>query len=85
MVDRVSTLEREPKSATVIIDNVTYNNDGIPTNISNPSTDADYLLKKDDKYYYWKYIKTGSNPDTFAWAQISGGNGTGTSSAEILS
>lgn len=76
---RVSSLESEPKSATVIIDEVTYSEEtGDPTNISNPSTDVDYLLKKDNKYYYWKYIKTSSNPDTYVWALISGGSGSGT-------
>jgi len=44
---------------------VTYYNDGIPTSISNPSTDIDYLLKKDNKYYYWKYINN-------TWHLISG-------------
>ena len=73
--DRVTTLETAPKSATVVIDNVTYDNDGNPSNIgTTPSTDVDYLLKKDDKYYYWKYIKVSSNPDNYSWEQISGGN-----------
>lgn len=80
LAGRVTTLENQPKSATVIIENVTYNNDGVPTSIANPSTDVDYLLKKDDKYYYWKYIKTGSNPDTYVWALISGGSGSGNTS-----
>ena len=77
LAGRVTTLEQNPQSATTIIENVTYNSDGIPTNISNPSTDVDYLLKKDDKYYYWKYINN-------SWHLISGGGeGGGTSSAEF--
>ena len=77
LAGRVTTLENEPKSATVIIESVTYDSNGIPTSIQNPSTDVDYLLKKDDKYYYWKYIKTSSNPDVYEWALISGGGGAG--------
>ena len=75
---RVTALENNPQSTTTIIDVVTYNSDGIPTSISNPSTDIDYLLKKDDKYYYWKYINN-------TWHLISGANGegSGTSSAEF--
>ena len=76
----ITTLQNEPKSATVIIDNVTYDSSTGNPVIDNPSTDADYLLKKDDKYYYWKYIKTGSNPDTFEWALISSAGGSGNSS-----
>ena len=53
-----------------------YFNDGIPTSISNPSADIDYLLKKDDNYYYWKYINN-------SWKLISGGGESGTSSAEF--
>lgn len=79
LADRVTTLENQPKSATVVMDSVTYDSiTGEPSNINNPSTDVDYLLKKEDKYYYWKYIKTSSNPDTYAWALISGGGGSGT-------
>lgn len=75
---------------TVVVDsaNITYDSDGIPTSIGQvPSVDKDYLLQKDDKYYYWKYIKTGTNPDTFSWELISGGGGegggTGSSSGEF--
>ena len=86
--DRVTTLESTPKSATVVIDNVTYDNDGNPSNIgTTPSPDIDYLLKKDDKYYYWKYIPNNTNPVTYTWALISGGaseGGGGTSSAQIV-
>lgn len=79
LAGRVTTLENNPQSTTTIVDVVTYNNDGIPTNISNPSTDIDYLLKKDDKYYYWKYINN-------TWHLISGREeGGGTSSAEFYS
>jgi len=68
LTERVHTLETAPKSATVVIDNVTYDNDGKPSNIgTTPSTDVDYLLKKDDKYYYWKYIKVSSDPDKYSW------------------
>ena len=73
----ITTLQNEPKSATVIVDNVTYDSQTGNPVIQDPSTDVDYLLKKDDKYYYWKYIKTGSNPDKFEWALISGGGGSG--------
>ena len=44
---RVTALENEPKSATVVIDNthITYN-DGVPTSIGEiPSQDKDYLLQ----------------------------------------
>lgn len=79
LAGRVTTLENNPVSATVIVSSVTYNNDGIPTSIQDPSTDVDYLLKKDDKYYYWKYINN-------KWELISGGgSGSGTSSAEFYS
>jgi len=57
LAGRVTTLENQPKSATIVIENVTYDAiTGEPSNINNPSTDVDYLLKKDNKYYYWKYI-----------------------------
>ena len=80
LTERINALESQPKSATQVISEVTYNENGIPTNIDDPSTNVDYLLKKDDKYYYWKYIQTGSNPDTFVWALISGGSGEGNTS-----
>ena len=77
---RVSDIENASpvaSSATVVIEQVTYNSDGIPTSISEPSADIDYLLKKDNKYYYWKYINN-------TWQLISGGEGgSGTSSAEF--
>jgi hypothetical protein len=86
LTQRIKHLEDEPKSATVVIDNVTYNSDGIPTSISDPSTDVDYLLKKDDKYYYWKYIALDTDPITYIWALISSNNsGTGSSSGEFVS
>ena len=97
LVSRVTALETAPKSATIVVeaDHVSYDaQTGNPTIYTDsnkttpvaPSTDVDYLLGKDDKYYYWKYIKTGSNPDTFAWALISGGGGegTGNSSGVVL-
>jgi len=60
---------------------VTYVN-GVPSTTQQnwtPNEKDDYLLQAaDDKYYYWKYIKTSSNPDTFSWEKISGGgNGEG--------
>lgn len=82
LAGRVSTLENEPKSATVIItkDCITYDNEtGLPTIYSDntktnaivPTEDADYLLQGDnDKYYYWKYIGTAPNG---TWELISGG------------
>jgi len=74
--DRVTSLENNPVSATVVMDNVTYNASGKPV-ISSPSADVDYLLAQDGQYYYWKYI----NND---WELISGGSGgEGTSSAEF--
>jgi hypothetical protein len=81
LAGRVKTLEDEPKSATVVIDNVTYDNNGNPSDIgTTPSSDVDYLLKKDDKYYYWRYF--GSNN---GWQLISGaGGGNGTSSGLIV-
>jgi len=89
LAGRVTTLENEPKSATVVIDktSITYNNDGIPTSIGEtPTQDKDYLLQNpdDDKYYYWKYIGVSPNG---SWKLISGGggSGTGTSSAEFYS
>ena len=57
---------------------ITYNSDGIPTNIGQtPTIDADYLLQQDDdKYYYWRYINNN-------WELISGaGGGSGNSNAE---
>ena len=81
LADRVSTLEDEPKSATVVIDNVTYDNDGNPSDIgTTPSSDVDYLLKKDDKYYYWRYFGPNNG-----WQLISGaGGGNGTSSGSFV-
>ena len=77
LTERIIALETTPLSSTVIIENVTYNNDGIPTNIgTTPSADVDYLLKKDNQYYYWKYINN-------KWELISGAGGSGTSSAEF--
>ena len=75
LAGRVTTLENNPQSATIVVNEVTYNNDGIPTSISNPSENADYILKKDNKYYYWKYVGS-------TWHLISG-DGSGTSSAEF--
>lgn len=92
LATRVSTLESAPRSATVIIeaDCITYSEQtGDPTLYTNnsktttitPSADVDYLLGKDDKYYYWKYIGTAPNG---TWNLISGGGGgEGTSSAII--
>ena len=76
LAGRVTSLENNPQSATVVIEQVTYDNNGIPTSISSPSADVDYLLKKDDNYYYWKYINN-------TWQLISGGGEGGTSSAEF--
>ena len=92
LAGRVSTLESQPKSATTVIeaDRITYDAaTGAPTIYTNstktipitPSTDVDYLLQKEDKYYYWKYIQTGSSPDTFEWALISGGGSDGGNSS----
>ena len=82
LVKKVNDLETAPKSATKVIDSVMYNNEGIPINIDNPSTDIDYLLKKDNKYYYWKYIQTSINPPLYSWELISGGGGTGGNNAD---
>lgn len=82
LTGRVSTLEREPKSATVVIANnaITYNDDGVPTNIGQtPVDNKDYLLQgaaPDTKYYYWKYINN-------SWNLISGGGGSGNSSGFV--
>lgn len=92
LAGRVSTLESQPKSATTVIeaDRITYDaSTGAPTIYTNstktipitPSTDVDYLLQKEDKYYYWKYIQTGSSPDTFEWALISSGGSDGGNSS----
>jgi len=76
LAGRVTTLENNPQSSTLVVEQVTYNNDGIPTSISSPSADIDYVLKNGDQYYYWKYINNN-------WKLISGGGGSGTSSAEF--
>ena len=78
LTTRVTTLENNPASATKIINNPIYNEEtGLPMNIGEtPSENVDYLLKKGDKYYYWKYINN-------VWELISGGGGSGSSSAEI--
>lgn len=77
LTKRVKDLEDQPKSATVIINNldIIYEN-GIPISIGNPpevpSSEKDYLLQgpiPDTKYYYWKYI--GEYPDG-NWELISG-------------
>jgi len=92
LAGRVSTLESQPKSATTVIeaDRITYDAaTGAPTIYTDStktipitlSTDVDYLLQKEDKYYYWKYIQTGSSPDTFEWALISGGGSDGGNSS----
>lgn len=94
LAERVSKLEREPKSATEVIESeyIEYNNEGKPTiytdalahdsaHLAEISTDKDYLLKKDNKYFYWKYIQTGNN--VYSWEQISGGGGSGSSSGEF--
>ena len=77
---RVTALENAPEtSATKVINNVSYNPNGIPINIGEtPSSDIDYLLKNGDKYYYWKYINNN-------WELISGAGNEGTSSAEFYS
>ena len=95
LTTRVSTLESQPKSATVIYSEsqITYDNNGNPTIYENsnktqgteiePTQDIDYLLEKiennESKYYYWKYIGTYPNG---TWAQISGEGGSGNSNAE---
>ena len=78
LAGRVTTLEGASSSSTIIIENVTYDANGMPTSIgATPSADVDYLLKNGDKYYYWKYINN-------SWELISGGeSGGGTSSAEF--
>lgn len=70
-------------TSTVIVNDANFDEHGNPIlpNDEQPSTDADYLIKKEDKYYYWKYINN-------KWELISGGatessGGTGTSSAII--
>lgn len=87
LAGRVTDLENEPKSATVIIGktSITYDNEGTPTSIGEtPTQDKDYLLQNpdDDQYYYWKYIGVSPNG---TWKLISGGGagGGGTSSAEF--
>ena len=84
LAGRVTTLEGKATSATIIIgkNSITYNGEGIPTNIGTTPIEAnDYLLQNtDNKYYYWKYI--GESPNG-SWELISGagGAGGGTSSA----
>jgi len=69
LVKKVNDLETAPKSATKVIDAVTYDTEGNPILVSEePSEDVDYLLKNGDKYYYWKYINE-------TWQLISGGSG----------
>jgi len=93
LAGRVTDLENEPKSATVIVDSdcITYDaNTGDPTIYTTsaktttvtPTEHADYLLQgADDKYYYWKYIGTAPNGN---WELISGGgSGNGSSSGEF--
>lgn len=74
LATRVTALENNPTSSTVVMDDVTYNASGKPV-ITSPSPDIDYLLEQDGQYYYWKYIDND-------WELISGG-GSGTSSAEF--
>ena len=72
LTERVTALEREPKSATEVIteDYIEYDNDGNPTiystnaenshiaaNVIVPSPDKDYLLQKDDKYYFLDHFE----------------------------
>ena len=84
LAGRVTALEGKDTSATIIIgkNSITYNSEGIPTNIGTTPIEAnDYLLQNtDNKYYYWKYI--GESPNG-SWELISGagGGGGGTSSA----
>jgi archaellum component FlaC len=73
---RVTTLENDNSSSTVVISDATYTPQGLPI-IDNPDENVDYLIKKGDKYYYWKYIKTSSDPDVYTWELISGGGGSG--------
>ena len=97
LIDRIDALEQTPKSATVIIseDRITYSEPDINNNITPtiytdntkqtaivPTEEVDYLLQKEDKYYYWKYIGTSSNG---TWNLISGGGGegTGNSNSEV--
>ena len=94
LAGRVTTLENEPKSATVIVPagQITYDEEtGIPTIYTDtnktetitPTEDADYLLADaNGKYFYWKYIGTAPNG---TWELISGGGGggTGTSSGKF--
>lgn len=97
LTERITNLEQEPKSATVIIpeERITYSEPDINNNITptiytdntkqiaiTPTEDADYLLEKEDKYYYWKYIGTAPNG---TWNLISGGGGegTGNSNSEV--
>ena len=75
----VNNLKDKQTSYTEVIHNVNYDANGKPQ-ISNPSEDVDYLIKgtnPDTKYYYWKYIKTSTNPDVFSWELISGAGGSG--------
>lgn len=69
LATRVTALESNSTSATVVIgkSSITYNNDGIPTNIGQEiNDDKDYLLQGiDNKYYYWKHING-------SWQLISG-------------
>lgn len=81
LTQRIITLEGKQ---TIVIGNPgngnsNYTND--EPNINNPSSDVNYLIWNDDKYYYWRYINNN-------WELISGasnGEGGGTSSAEFYS
>lgn len=75
LTNRVNGLEAT-KSGTVIVDNVQYTEGGIPI-YAGANENTDYLFKNGDKYYYWKYITTSTNPETHEWALISGGGGSG--------
>lgn len=96
--ERISALEDNPVSATEVIteDYIEYDSEGNPTiyttngenthiddNKAEISSDKDYLLEKDHKYYYWKWIDMGNG--THKWALISsGGSGTGNTSGMDL-
>ena len=79
LTGRVTTLEGKD---TIVVDKPNSGSnytEGVP-NVSNPNTDADYLIQDDDnKYYYWRYFgqETG-------WQLVGGaGGGSGSSSGEF--
>ena len=83
--------------ATIIIpeNRITYNQEtGLPTIyidstksvIDNTISESyDYLLEKDNKYYYWKYINNSWKLISGGGSSESGSSGGGTSSAVIIS